>query len=382
MTATQTTASLDAALRQAGARAFASFTDAGAVPVEPPILQPAAAFLDMSGEEIRGRLYLTTDGAGAELCLRPDYTIPVCLAHLAGANPAAPAQYAYFGPVFRARPPGQKGEMAQTGLESYGRVDIEAADAEILTLALQAADRAGAADLAVKIGDVRVFDGVIDALGLPAAWRRRVRRGLAQGKSLESILNGAAPASNAQSGVLAALERADHQGAQALVEDLLAIAGISAVGGRDVREIADRYLQQASQRAEGGVSAEQQAVLSRFLSISGDPDRAALALRALAKEAGLALEPQLESFEERTGFLAARGLRVENLRYDAGFVRDLDYYTGFVFEAVDVSDLSARPAVVGGRYDGLARRMGAAFDLPAVGAAIWIERLPLRKGEP
>ena len=47
------------------------------------MLQPAAAFLDMSGEEIRGRLYLTSDLTGARLCLRPEYTIPVCLAHLA-----------------------------------------------------------------------------------------------------------------------------------------------------------------------------------------------------------------------------------------------------------------------------------------------------------
>ena len=35
--------------------------------------------------------------------------------------------------------------MIQTGLESYGRRDIEAADAEILALALEAADVAGAA---------------------------------------------------------------------------------------------------------------------------------------------------------------------------------------------------------------------------------------------
>jgi len=48
-----------------------------------------------------------------------------------------------------------------------------------------------------------------------------------------------------------------------------------------------------------------------------------------------------------------------------------------VFEAVDARDPSARPALVGGRYDGLARRMGAAVDAPAVGAAIWIDRLPL-----
>ncbi|MGA2494944.1 MAG: ATP phosphoribosyltransferase regulatory subunit, partial [Roseiarcus sp.] len=81
----------------------------------------------------------------------------------------------------------------------------------------------------------------------------------------------------------------------------------------------------------------------------------------------------------RVGFLAARGLPIETFTYSAGFVRDLDYYTGFVFEAVDAADSSARPAVGGGRYDGLVRRLGAAADVPAVGAAVWIERLPARE---
>jgi len=62
-------------------------------------------------------------------------------------------------------------------------------------------------------------------------------------------------------------------------------------------------------------------------------------------------------------------------------VRDLDYYTGFVFEAVDAANPGARPAVGGGRYDGLARRLGATADVPAIGAAVWVERLPQREAQ-
>ena len=373
MTATPNPLASEAPRRAAGARALEHFLEAGFARIEPPILQPASSFLDMSGEEIRGRLYLTSDASGEELCLRPDYTIPVCLAHLASAS--EPAQYAYLGPVFRARP-GQRGEMTQTGVESYGRADTEAADAEMLALALEAAASAGAGSLKVRIGDVRVFDGLIGALGLADAWRRRVRRGLALGKPLATIL-GAGNGANGQAGVLAALERADHKGAKALVQDLLAIAGIATVGGRDVSEIADRFLEQAAERAEGGVGSDSQAILTRFLAISGDPDASAAKLRALAFEAKLDIGALVDSFEERIGFLAARGLPIGEFRYDAGFVRDLDYYTGFVFEAVDAQDASAKPALVGGRYDRLARRMGAATDIPAIGAAIWIDRLPL-----
>jgi len=372
----------NAAFLQAGSRALDHFLAAGFARLEPPALQPAAVFLDMSGEDIRGRLYLTTDASGAELCLRPDYTVPVCLAYLAAPEAGRPAQYAYLGPVFRARA-GQSGEMLQTGLESYGRADLEAADAEILALALEAAERAGAGRLAVKIGDARLFDSALAALRLPEAWLRRIRRGLARGRRLETILaNGGAQGAVAQPGVLAALESADHAGAKALVEDLLAIAGIAAVGGRSAGEIADRFLEQAAQRSQPHVGAEQQEAIRRFLAISDDPDSASQRLRELARDARLDLDAALDSFDQRVGFLAARGLPIESFTYSAGFVRDLDYYTGFVFEAVDAADPGARPAVGGGRYDGLARRLGAAADVPAVGAAIWIERLPPREARP
>ena len=61
-------------------------------------------------------------------------------------------------------------------------------------------------------------------------------------------------------------------------------------------------------------------------------------------------------------------------------MRDFDYYTGFVFEAHDSHSPDARTALAGGRYDGLARRLGASEDIPAVGAAINLDRL-LNAGE-
>lgn len=357
--------------RAAGERALSFFARAGFARVEPPILQPPAPFLDMSGEDLRGRLFLTSGPDGQELCLRPDYTIPVCLAHLARPS-ARESRYSYLGPVFRARA-GKAGESWQTGLESFGRRDVEAADAEILGLALEAAEAAGSGPLKVRFGDARLFDEMIGALKLPTYWRRRVRRGLARGAPLSQVLakSGLTPFSKA--GVLAALERADHEGAKALVQDLLSIAGIATVGGRSPEEIADRFLEQAASRADEGLAPEQTQALERFLAVEGHPDRAAQTLRALAREFGLAIDKALCAFEERVGFLAARGLPVDDLSYSAAFVRDLDYYTGFVFEA---GVAGGPPIVVGGRYDGLVTKLGAGEPIPGVGAAIWLDRLP------
>ena len=87
----------------AGERALGRFLAAGFRRIEPAILHPASIFLDMSGEEIRGRLFLTADAAGDELCLRPEYTIPVCRAYLGSEKAGAVAEYCYLGPVFRAQ---------------------------------------------------------------------------------------------------------------------------------------------------------------------------------------------------------------------------------------------------------------------------------------
>jgi ATP phosphoribosyltransferase regulatory subunit len=99
-----------------------SFERAGYVRVTPAILQPAEPFLDLSGEDIRKRMYLTTDPQGRELCLRPDLTIPVSRDYLASPAAGAPQALCYLGPVFRHRAEGAA-EFLQAGIESFGRPD-------------------------------------------------------------------------------------------------------------------------------------------------------------------------------------------------------------------------------------------------------------------
>ncbi|WP_036259468.1 ATP phosphoribosyltransferase regulatory subunit [Methylocapsa aurea] len=355
----------------------AHLVSAGYARCEPPILQPASIFFD-SGEDLRGQLYLTGDVSGADYCLRPEYTIPVSMAYLASEAAGESAAYSYCGPVFRFRA-GDRSEFTQAGIESFGRLDREAADAEILTLALEAArvgQAPGLQNLSVRIGDAGLFSGLLEALDLAPQWRRRIARGHMQGKSIEAILKEPSNATSGDhSGVLGVLEGADKQGARALVEDLLRIAGITSVGGRTPAEIADRFLEQAALKTGAGVSAEKRAIIERFLSIEGDPDQASAQLRKLAAEAGLDLAGRLDRFDTRLGFIAALGLDVKELAFATSFTRNLDYYTGFVFEALDPAGQGDKPVAGGGRYDQLLQTLGAQASIPAVGAAIWIDRL-------
>jgi len=368
------TAILDSRAIRAADPLAALFETAGYARAEPGLLQPAESFLELSGEDIRRRLYLTQDAQGRELCLRPEFTIPVCREYLARDDRPATASHWYHGPVFRHRAQGS-GEFVQAGIESFGRNDREAADAEILDLALQACGVLGAGAPQVSLGDVGLIEAFFAALALPADLTRRLRKALAAGQPVAPVLEAAAAGHGGSlaefSGLLGALEGVDKREARAFVEDVLSIAGLTSVGGRSIGDIAERFLARAASGA-AGVSGEHRALIERFLGVSGDPDAVSAQLRALAGEAGLDIGAALDSFDTRTGFMAARGIDVSMLHMQAGFSRNLDYYSGFVFELTLPGAVG--PLVGGGRYDRLLSRLGAGQPIPAVGCSIWIER--------
>jgi ATP phosphoribosyltransferase regulatory subunit len=357
----------------------ASYERAGYGRVAPAILQPAEPFLDLSGEDIRKRMYLTTAPGGTELCLRPDLTIPVSRDYLASPLAGLAAGFCYLGPVFRHRSD-QPAEFLQAGIESFGRPDRAAADAEMLALGLEATAGYGLATPDIRTGDVALFAALIAGLELAPAWKRRLVKDFNRKSNLaldlERLMLGGSNARPEYHGVLAALAGSDPKGAHALVTDLLSIAGINAVGGRSVAEIADRFLEQSALGASTKLPRDVRGLIERFLAIGGDPDEAAAELRALAADANLTAElgPALDLFESRNGFLAARDIDLKRVRFSTAFGRGFDYYTGFVFELTDPSR-TGDPLVAGGRYDGLLTRLGAAEPTAAVGFAVWIERL-------
>lgn len=353
-----------------------SFAQAGYDRAEPAILQPAEPFLDLSGEDIRKSLYLTTDASGEELCLRPDLTIPVARDYLASARAGHPAGFSYLGPVFRYRS-GRPGEFLQAGIESFGRKDHPAADAEMLALAIEATAAAGLAEVEIRTGDVALFTALIDALDLYPVWRRRLIKDFNRKVTLEQDLERLAVASaatrNEYEGVLAALAGSDRKAALALVTDLMSIAGATAVGGRTVAEIADRFLEQSTLKG-GALPRDALNTIKRFLAIAGNPIDSVKQLRALAADAKLDIASAIDALEARVDLMAKRGIDLGQVRFATAFGRGLDYYTGFEFE-LHRKDGGDEPLVAGGRYDGLLSRLGAAAPIPAVGFSIWVEGL-------
>jgi ATP phosphoribosyltransferase regulatory subunit len=353
-----------------------SFAKAGYERSEPAILQPAEPFVDLSGEDIRRSLYLTSDASGEELCLRPDLTIPVARDYLASRRAGQPAGFSYLGPVFRYRG-GRPSQFLQAGIESFGRHDRAAADAEMLALALEATSAFGVIDIEIRTGDVALFNALIDALQLFPVWRRRLikdfNRKIDLAQDIEQLTLKTAPGGNEYEGVLAALAGSDRKAALALVTDLMSIAGATNVGGRTVAEIADRFLEQSTLKA-GALPRDASSIIKRFLAISGDPDESVAQLRALASDARIDITAAIDQLESRLGFMAARGIDVRRVRFSTSFGRGLDYYTGFEFELHSQGN-GSEPLVAGGRYDGLMTQLGAAAPIPAVGFSVWVEAL-------
>ena len=364
-------------------RLVASYVRAGYTPIDPPVLQPAEPFLDLSGEDIRRRMFLASDPHGDELCLRPDLTIPVSRAYLASPAAGKPAGFCYHGTVFRHRE-GLPPEIVQAGIESFGRQDKAAADAEMLALGLEATTLYGVETPEIRIGDVGLFAAFVAALDLAPAWKRRLVKDFNRKWSLAHDLDQLAlTASNRPpeyQGVLAALAGSDPKAAHNLVTDLLSIAGIAAVGGRSVAEIAERFLEQSALGAGTRLPHEIRALIERFLAVRGSPDDATAELRTLAADAKLSLNSAIDLFETRTGFIATHGVDVGAVQFSTAFGRGFDYYTGFVFELHDPR--AKGPLIAGGRYDGLLTRLGAREPIPAVGFAASIEELAACGGAP
>jgi ATP phosphoribosyltransferase regulatory subunit len=383
---------LTAAPRATGSAAWAdnllsSFAQAGYIQAEPAILQPAEPFLDLSGEDIRKSLYLTTDAGGEELCLRPDLTIPVARDYLASPRAGQPAGFSYLGPVFRYRS-GRPSEFLQAGVESFGRQDRAAADAEMLALALEATSAFGVSEVEIRTGDVALFNALIDALDLYPVWRRRLikdfNRKINLAQDIERITLATGPGHNEYEGVLAALAGSDRKAALALVTDLMSIAGTTNVGGRTVAEIADRFLEQSTLKS-GALPPDALSLIKRFMAIAGSPGEALIQLRKLAADTKLDLSAAIDPFEDRIKrfdvMASDRGIDTSKIRFSTSFGRGLDYYTGFEFELHSKGD-GAEPLVAGGRYDGLMTQLGALAPIPAVGFSVWVETLTQASRKP
>jgi ATP phosphoribosyltransferase regulatory subunit len=380
----QTARELEALDAQAS-RLMTTFTRAGYEHVAPAIIQPAGLLLDVVGEGLRARTYVFTDPDGEELCLRPDLTVPTCRLHLARyPDGKTAARYCYSGSAFRYQPAGADSthprEFRQAGVESFAAADREQSDADVVAVIIEALREAGLAQVHLRLGDLGLFNALLEALPMPWHWRRRLKhhfwRPEAFRAELARLTSTEARAVKGLPQALAdRLDPARGEEALDLVAEYLDTSGIELIGTRTLAEISERLLADVADARQSPLPAEHAALIEAYVAIKSPAASAAKRLHELARQGKTDLAPALDVFARRLDLLQRAGVNVKEADFSAEFGRNLEYYTGFVFEVIAPA-LGPKSAIAGGgRYDGLLADVGAPRAVPAVGSCIHTERL-------
>ncbi len=355
---------------------MAVFERAGFDHIAPDIIQPADIFLERSGEDIRARTFVFTDPSGAEMCLRPDLTVPACRYHLSHAdNPAAERRYCYLGPAFRF--PDEllsPQEFTQAGLEWFGAAEAIAAEARVLKLTIAALEAAGLTRYRVSFGDLGLFSALLEDTEMPERWRQRLRHHFWRPHAFRELLDSFCAGHSARrSSISPLVDRVADGNALGVVESEVEQRRIPLVGGRELPEIAARLANKAADRRETPLERPKAATLNAYLAISGEASGIDAAFAKIA--GGARFKGARDYYAKRLFEMEELGLNPRRFHFAAGFGRELEYYTGFTFQIE--ADTAHGPVSVagGGRYDNLLSDMGSPVSVPAVGCAIHTDRL-------
>lgn len=340
------------------------FAEAGNEAISVPHLYHGETLLDLYGEDLRARAFLFPDAErGEELCLRPDFTVPIALAHRE-TGWDLPGAYAYQGRVFRRQPTdaARPVEYHQAGVERFGDSDRISADAATFALMHRGLTALGVATPRATIGDLGIAFALLDVLDMPDARRAHLRRHLWRPARFADLIR-RAQAPDAPSPLRQRLlaVAGDGDAIEALCRD----AG-EPLGLRTTTDIAGRAQALARAAGDPAMPAADARLIEAVLAVRGPAHTAGAALGALTA----ALAPALDHFEARLAAIADHGIDLSGLSFDAAFGRNLEYYDGFVFELRAPTQGEHPPLAGGGRYDAMTTRLGAARPVPAIGAII------------
>lgn len=283
------------------------------------------------------------------LSLRYDLTAP--LARFVAQNyDGLPKPFRRYqtGPVWRNEKPGpgRFRQFTQFDADTVGTPST-AADAEMCMLMCDAMEAVGVerGDYEVRVNNRKILDGVLEGIGL----------------DLEDPDNQVQRLT-----VLRAIDKLDRLGEE----------GVERLLGEGRKDESGDYTEGAK------LNAEQIAAVMRFVR-AGSEDRDAvcdnLAEIVGSSEVGGAGVAELR---EINALLTAAGYGKDQILFDPGIVRGLEYYTGLVweieltFEVEGDDDTITRFGSVGsgGRYDGLVERFKG-VRVPATGCSIGVSRL-------
>lgn len=190
-----------------------TFSRWGYTRIIPPMFEFYENIAAETGTQLREELYRFFDREGRTLALRADFTIPIArIVATKLYDLPLPLRFFYSGSVFRHEEPraGRRHEFTQAGIELIG-ARAPAADAEAISLAIEALRAMGLRDFRLSVGQAAFFKALIAGLSLDGEQIARLKGAIERRSSaqLEPILS-ALPIARERKQVLASLPHWRH----------------------------------------------------------------------------------------------------------------------------------------------------------------------------
>ena len=330
---------------------ISTFKKNGFVLSEPDVLLDSEHIIQRSGENFRRSMLTFENEDGKLMCLRPDLTVASCIKYL---EKKSKSKIYYSGQAYRrTEKKGSDLVNDQLGIEILGSNNQLQDDYKIIKTILNSAKKIKSKKINIKVGDISLFKRLINSLEMPERWKLRLIRHFWRPKYFEELLKRLEKNSDVGPVTFDADKKRFYE-MKKMKQDHV-------VAGRAISEILKRFDKKIKNPRSFSEGQKIVKIIRSFLKINCN-------LSKLDEELlNFAIKNNLKKniFKELKSIQNLKKLKKE-VYFITNFGRDIEYYTGIVFEIFSEKKEIAR----GGRYDDLLKSLGAKKNIPAVGAAI------------
>ena len=335
------------------------FKKDGFVLSEPDVLLDSDYIIQRSGENFRKLMLTFEDDTGKSMCLRPDLTVASCIKYLK-ENSKATSKIFYSGQAYRrSSNPKEKIINDQLGVEIIGSKKKAIDDEKVLKTILKSIDKTKIGNITIKVGDVSLFEKLIESLKIPERWKLRLKRHFWRPQYFEDLLNRLETNSDVDPMAID-LDKKKFSEMKNLDQN-------KEIANRKVSEILSRFDRKIKDPRSFSENKKIVKIIREFLKINCSIDKIERILKDFIKKYKLSKN----ILSDLTAIKNLSKISYKTI-FSTNFGRDIEYYTGIVFE---IYNSSKKEIARGGRYDGLLKSLGSKKNISAVGAAINLNNL-------
>tara|TARA_B100001142_G_C14339187_1_gene657113 strand:- start:2005 stop:3207 length:1203 start_codon:yes stop_codon:yes gene_type:complete len=365
---------------------FNSFMNAASYTnIEVPIMDNTELFLKKSDGQLAPQMYSFRDPLGQQVSLRPEITTQVMNYYLGEATEITERRYQYQGPVFRfSEIRNTQTQFTQMGAEYIGGSGPDV-DIEILELAIKFLGNIGFDSYQCTMADLNLVHYIIDNFGLSIKAKNKIVENIQifkQGSATihkfgEQLSSTTVTGDSSKDSYLSSAikDLSEGQARQVLSGFLGWVNGSIAegsLGRRSHGDVVSRLIDKLRNTDSLENIQKCLSVIENLIKIKGSPDEAITKARALFSDQAYPLD-LIDQFQGTINELNNRVSKKCELIIDFGLVKDFGYYNGIIFELTDLATNQLMGG--GGRYDGLAKTLGAGRDVKALGFAFDLDKV-------